>query len=138
MKYLEELVSSIGNSIQDPNGSYRVIAPMDEARTSDVRSVCSALQTCWNQSYLKVYASLRTKSVLAVLKSVEQSASISAPYLDGPYERGSHVFRRYVVIAAELLKAEVAMAHSILPQSSEEAVEAILKITGTVLEELTR
>ena len=113
-------------------------APMDEARTSDLRSVCSALQSCRNQSYLKVYSSHRAKSILAVLKAVEQSASWTAPFSDGPYERGSHIFRRYVVVASELLKAEVGMAHSVLPQKSEEAVEAVLKITKTVLEEVTR
>lgn len=131
-------MTSVGPSIEEPNGSYRVVVPMDEATAADVRCVCSALHACRSPVYLKVYSSQRIKTILATLKAVELSNSVSAPYTDGPYERGSHVFTRYVAVASELLGAEVSLAHSVLPQNSEESAEAMLKITKTVLDDLAR
>uniref|UniRef100_A0A7S3HT83 Exocyst subunit Exo70 family protein n=1 Tax=Spumella elongata TaxID=89044 RepID=A0A7S3HT83_9STRA len=90
-------------------------------------------------AHFKVYQTVRIAKLKAELKAQETAcaAQWTAAALDGPYEKGSHPFKEYFLLAYWLLRSELQLWGSTLP-SNEESLHVFVAICEALIAELQR
>lgn len=89
-------------------------------------------------SHFGVYRSVRVAALKAELRDLEAGAPGAREWTlaqSGPYERGSHPFRQYFLLAYNLLRAELQLWGSTLP-SNEESLQAFVSVCEELVAEL--
>jgi hypothetical protein len=102
------------------------------------------LHTCFAEAdhhtaHFKVYQNVRIAKVRAELKQQESThaAQWAAAQQDGPYEKGSHPFKEYFLLAYYLMRSELQLWGSTLP-SNEESLQVFVNICEALIGELSR
>lgn len=90
-------------------------------------------------AHFKVFQSVRIVKLKAELKLQEQAfnAQWTAAQQDGPYEKGTHPFKEYFLLAYWLLRSELQLWGSTLP-SNEESLQVFVNICEALISELNR
>ena len=82
---------------------------------------------------------MRIEKLKTELKNQELAfaAQWAAAQQDGPYERGTHPFKEYFLLAYWLLRSELQLWGSTLP-SNEESLKVFVNICGALISEINR
>lgn len=82
---------------------------------------------------------MRIAKLRAELKQQESAhaAQWAAAQQDGPYEKGSHPFKEYFLLAYYLMRSELQLWGSTLP-SNEESLQVFVNICEALIGELSR
>lgn len=86
-----------------------------------------------------MFQTVRIAKLKAELKQQELAfnAQWTAAQQDGPYEKGTHPFKEYFLLAYWLLRSELQLWGSTLP-SNEESLQVFVNICEALISELNR
>lgn len=162
----EKLLSESGRSVGLSNeGMMQIIHPLTPEAARDIKALCDMFgespkllyrlyshsslfilpafclfaEANRNTAHFKVYQTVRVAKLKAELKQQETScaAQWAAAQQDGPYEKGSHPFKDYFLLAYWLLRSELQLWGSTLP-SNEESLQVFVGVCEALIAEVAR
>lgn len=92
-----------------------------------------------HNAHFKVYQTVRIAKLKSELKAHETAHTVqwTTAQQEGPYEKGSHPFKEYFLLAYWLLRSELQLWGAILP-SNEESLQIFVNICEAVIAELQK
>lgn len=102
--------------------------------------IALALEISKVTSHFDVYRAVRVVALKAELRDLDAGGPGTREWTltqTGPYEKGSHPFRRYFLLAYNLLRAELQLWGSTLP-SNEESLQAFVSVCEEIVTELRK
>ena len=138
---LERLLSSGKSSFTFITDEHKnaAINPYSTAIIDEIKTVISAFQANGFDIYYHVYQKVRIDRVKIDLSTHEQEHSDNWAKLldDVPYQKGTHPLESYYNLACEIVRGELLIWGSILPQS-DDSLAVLITISDFIIKELQR